>query len=97
MFVGCALLHSAACVWNDYLDREVDRLVGKLSVSTVKIKWWLILDHRAHEAPSPGGWHRLRDWRIDLDRDPAYPLSFGIDTYEPILVYHRQYIGGCTV
>jgi len=30
MFVGCALLHSAACVWNDYLDREVDRRVGKL-------------------------------------------------------------------
>ena len=38
MFVGCALLHSAACVWNDYLDREVDRLVGKLSVGTVKTK-----------------------------------------------------------
>jgi len=30
MFVGCALLHSSACVWNDYLDRNVDRLVGKL-------------------------------------------------------------------
>ena len=30
MFVGCALLHSSACVWNDYLDREVDRLVSKL-------------------------------------------------------------------
>lgn len=30
MFVGCALLHSSACVWNDYLDREVDRLVSEL-------------------------------------------------------------------
>jgi len=29
MFVGCAFLHSAACVWNDYLDREVDRLVER--------------------------------------------------------------------
>jgi len=92
MFVGCALLHSAACVWNDYLDREVDRLVGELSVGIVKTKWWLILDHRAHKAPPSGGWHRLRDWCVDLDRDASCPLYFGIDTYEPTLVCHRQYI-----
>lgn len=59
MFVGCALLHSAACVWNDYLDREVDRLVGKLSVGTFTTNCWLIPDHRTYEAPPPGGWHRL--------------------------------------
>lgn len=48
MFVGCALLHSAVCVWNDYVDRDVDRLVGKLLVSTVNTKYWLIINHRAH-------------------------------------------------
>ena len=42
MFVGCAALHSAACVWNDYLDREVDRLVGMLSTGSSNTKWWLI-------------------------------------------------------
>jgi len=92
MFVGCALLHSAVCVWNDYVDREVDRLVGKLSASTVNTNCWLILDLSAHEAPPPGGWHRHRDWCIDLDRDASCAFYFGIDTYESILVYHCQYI-----
>jgi 4-hydroxybenzoate polyprenyltransferase len=29
LWLGCALLHSAACTINDILDREVDRLVGR--------------------------------------------------------------------
>ncbi|KAG8748133.1 Para-hydroxybenzoate--polyprenyltransferase, mitochondrial precursor (PHB:polyprenyltransferase) [Ceratobasidium sp. 414] len=29
LWLGCALLHSAACTINDIFDREVDRLVGK--------------------------------------------------------------------
>jgi 4-hydroxybenzoate polyprenyltransferase len=28
LWLGCALLHSAACTINDIFDREVDRLVG---------------------------------------------------------------------
>ena len=29
LWLGCVLLHSAACTINDIFDREVDKLVGK--------------------------------------------------------------------
>jgi 4-hydroxybenzoate polyprenyltransferase len=54
LWLGCALLHSAACTINDIFDREMDRLVGKLNIYlSNRLHYTLIqLQISAHSKPT---------------------------------------------
>jgi hypothetical protein len=57
-YIGAALGHSAACVWNDICDRDFDRLVG-MAVLPILDLLLTAIDLSPLEEPSPCRRYRL--------------------------------------